>query len=91
MDAIVFAVLFATVYAIVAVARYWFSAPVAAVEISLSPAALPRYAFYSLVRMIVAYLLSLVFAIGYGYFAAYNKRWKRPCWRCSTSCNPFRS
>ena len=74
MDAIVFAALFAVVYAMVAVARYWFSAPVAAVEISLSPAAIPRYAFYSLVRMIVAYLLSLVFAIGYGYIAAYNLR-----------------
>ena len=74
VDAIIFAGLFATVYAIVSVARYWFSAPVAAVEISLSPTAIPRYAFYSLVRMIVAYLLSLVFAIGYGYIAAYNKR-----------------
>src|SRR5580658_2404560 len=74
MDATVFAALFAVIYAIVAVARYWFSAPVAAVDISLSPTAIPRYAFYSLVRMIVAYLLSLVFAIGYGYYAAYNKR-----------------
>ncbi len=78
MDAIVFAGLFATGYAVVAVARYWFSAPVAAVEISLSPAALPRYAFYSLVRMVVAYLLSLLFAIGYGYFAAYHKRVEAP-------------
>jgi NitT/TauT family transport system permease protein len=78
MDAIVFAVLFASIYAIVAVAKYWFSAPVAAVEISLSPSALPRYAFYSLVRMIVAYLLSLVFAIGYGYFAAYHKAVEAP-------------
>jgi NitT/TauT family transport system permease protein len=74
VDAIIFAGLFASVYAIVAVARYWFSAPVAAVEISLSPTAIPRYAFYSLVRMIVAYLLSLVFAVAYGYIAAYNKR-----------------
>ncbi len=74
MDATVFAALFAILYAIVAVTRYWFSAPVAAVQISLSPTALPRYAFYSLVRMIVAYLLSLVFAIAYGYIAAYNKR-----------------
>jgi NitT/TauT family transport system permease protein len=74
MDATVFAALFALLYAIVAVARYWFSAPVAAVQISLSPTVLPRYAFYSLVRMIVAYLLSLVFAIAYGYIAAYNKR-----------------
>jgi NitT/TauT family transport system permease protein len=78
MDAIVFACLFALIYSVVAVARYWFSAPVAAVEISLSPWAIPRYAFYSLVRMIVAYLLSLVFAIGYGYFAAYNKRVEGP-------------
>jgi NitT/TauT family transport system permease protein len=74
MDAIVFGALFATAYAVVSVARYWFSAPVAAVDISLSPAAIPRYAFYSLVRMIVAYLLSLVFAVAYGYIAAYNKR-----------------
>jgi NitT/TauT family transport system permease protein len=78
MDAIVFAALFAIGYAIVAVARYWFSAPVAAVEISLSPGVIPRYAFYSLVRMIVAYLLSLVFAVGYGYFAAYHKRLEAP-------------
>jgi NitT/TauT family transport system permease protein len=78
MDAMVFAALFAIGYAIVAVARYWFSAPVAAVEISLSPAAIPLYAFYSLVRMIVAYLLSLVFAVGYGYFAAYHKRLEAP-------------
>ncbi len=78
MDAIVFAVLFAAIYAIVAIARYWFSAPVAAVKISLSPAAIPLYSFYSLVRMIVAYLLSLGFAIGYGYFAAYNKRLEAP-------------
>ncbi len=78
MDAIVFAGLLAIVYAIVDVARYWFSAPVAAVHISLDPSAIPRYAFYSLVRMIVAYLLSLVFAVGYGYFAAYHKRLEAP-------------
>jgi NitT/TauT family transport system permease protein len=78
MDAIVFAALFAVAYAVVTVARYWFSTPVAAVQIDLSPAAIPRYAFYSLVRMIVAYLLSLVFAVGYGYFAAYHKRIEGP-------------
>jgi NitT/TauT family transport system permease protein len=35
---------------------------------------LPLYAFYSLVRMGVAYILSLIFAVAYGYIAAYNKR-----------------
>jgi NitT/TauT family transport system permease protein len=78
IDVIVFAGLFAIGYSVVSVARYWFSAPVAAVEISLSPWAIPRYSFYSLVRMIVAYVLSLVFAVGYGYFAAYHKRLEAP-------------
>lgn len=78
MDAIVFGFFFAIVYAVVTMVRYWFSTPVAAVQISLAPTALPRYAFYSLVRMIVAYILSLVFAIAYGYFAAFHKRLEAP-------------
>ena len=35
---------------------------------------LPLYAFYSVVRIGLAYVLSLGFAIGYGYLAAYNRR-----------------
>ncbi len=42
--------------------------------ISNSISALPLYAFYSIVRMGIAYLLSLIFAISYGYIAAYNPR-----------------
>ncbi len=34
----------------------------------------PLYAFYSIVRLLLAYLLSLAFAISYGYIAAYNPR-----------------
>ena len=56
------------------VAKYWFGHPVPEIVISLSPRALPLYAFYSIVRIGLAYLLSLLFAIGYGYLAAYNKR-----------------
>jgi NitT/TauT family transport system permease protein len=40
----------------------------------MSPRALPRYALYSIVRMGLAYVLSLFFAIGYGYVAAYSRR-----------------
>ena len=40
----------------------------------LSAKMLPLYAFYSVVRIGVAYLLSLTFAVGYGYIAAYNPR-----------------
>lgn len=53
---------------------YWLSRPVPAVTISHSISALPLYAFYSIVRIGFAYLLSLVFAVAYGYIAAYNPR-----------------
>jgi NitT/TauT family transport system permease protein len=53
---------------------YWLSRPVPAVTISHSVRALPLYAFYSIVRIGFAYLLSLVFAVTYGYIAAYNPR-----------------
>ena len=48
--------------------------PVPAIEISRSAKMLPLYAFYSIVRITVAYLLSLIFAVGYGYIAAYTPR-----------------
>jgi NitT/TauT family transport system permease protein len=61
-------------YAVLRIAEYWLGHPVASIAISNSPRMLPLYAFYSIVRIAVAYLLSLVFAVGYGYIAAYNKR-----------------
>ncbi len=50
-------------------------------EISLSAQALPFYALLSIGRMLVAYVLSLLFSIFYGYMAARNKtaeRWLLP-------------
>ena len=61
-------------YGVVQIATYWFGKPLPEIAISLSPRALPRYAFYSVIRIGLAYLLSLFFAIGYGYTAAYNRR-----------------
>ncbi len=61
-------------YGVVHIAKYWFGGAQPEIVISQSPRALPLYAFYSVVRIGLAYLLSLVFAIGYGYIAAYNKR-----------------
>ena len=55
-------------------ATYWMGAPVPVVPISHSLSALPVYAFYSLGRIGIAYLLSLVFAVAYGYTAVYNPR-----------------
>ena len=42
--------------------------------ISLDPKVLPLYAGYSLLRMILAYILSLVFTLVYGHVAATNRR-----------------
>lgn len=43
------------------------------VDIDLSPLALPRYTFFSLSRGLLAYLLSLAFTLGYGYWAAKDR------------------
>src|SRR5579863_3766551 len=61
-------------FGIIHMARYWMGAAVPVVPISHSVRALPLYAFYSIVRIGLAYLLSLIFAISYGYTAAYNPR-----------------
>jgi NitT/TauT family transport system permease protein len=64
----------AVFFAIVSTGVYWFQKPIPVVAISNSISALPLYAFYSIVRMVIAYLLSLAFAVTYGYIAAYNPR-----------------
>jgi NitT/TauT family transport system permease protein len=64
----------AVFFAIVSTGVYWFQKPIPMVPISSSIGALPVYAFYSIVRMTIAYLLSLAFAVAYGYIAAYNAR-----------------
>jgi NitT/TauT family transport system permease protein len=48
-------------------------APHQSVPIDLSPLALPRYTFYSLTRGLVAYVLSLLFTLAYGYWAAKDR------------------
>ena len=64
----------AVFFTIVHAGTYVLGAPVPVVPISHAISALPVYAAYSVVRIFVAYLLSLAFAISYGYIAAYNPR-----------------
>jgi NitT/TauT family transport system permease protein len=65
-------------YGVVLIARYWSGGAIPVSEIHRSPTALPLYAFYSLARILIAYLLSLVFALGYGWLAAHYKRLEAP-------------
>ena len=64
-------------YGIVEIGRNWLGAFHPQVEISRRLSALPVYAGYSLLRIALAYVLSLVFALVYGYIAAYRPRAER--------------
>jgi NitT/TauT family transport system permease protein len=51
----------------------WTGRQPEAVEIDLSPWALPRYTFFSLSRGLIAYVLSLLFTLVYGYWASKDR------------------
>jgi NitT/TauT family transport system permease protein len=73
-DASVFVGLLAILYALFASGKIWFAPFTPVANISSSPRALPLYAAYSLVRIAIAYILSLLFALGYGMAAAKSER-----------------
>jgi NitT/TauT family transport system permease protein len=76
-DVIMFGAGIALFYAVVTVGHSWLGPFTPSVEISRSLRALPAYAGYSLLRITIAYVLSLGFALVYGYVAAYNPRAER--------------
>ena len=67
----------ALLYSMVMLARYWSGPLTPQVEIDLRIRALPLYALYSMLRLGIAYVLSLGFTLVYGYIAAYNRRAER--------------
>jgi NitT/TauT family transport system permease protein len=73
-DLLMFGAGIAVFYGVLMVGRTWLGAFTPEVEISRSPLALPAYAGYSLLRITIAYLLSLVFALAYGYVASSSAR-----------------
>jgi NitT/TauT family transport system permease protein len=76
-DVIMFGAGIALLYAVVRVGQSWLGPFTPTVEISRSLRALPAYAGYSLLRIAIAYVLSLGFTLVYGYVAAYNPRAER--------------
>ncbi len=76
-DLIMFSAGLALFYGIVEVGRTWLGPSTPHVEISRSLGDLPVYAGYSLLRIALAYVLSLLFAVTYGYVAAYRPRAER--------------
>ncbi len=74
IDVAVFVSVFAVIFGVYSIGRSWLGPVKVEAEISQNPRSLPLYALYSLVRILVAYVLSLVFALIYGYVAAKSKR-----------------
>jgi len=62
-----------TLFGLIRLAQEWTGALRPAVEIDLSVAALPGYALLSLSRGLAAYAISLLFTLGYGYWAARDR------------------
>lgn len=60
-------------YGVIDLASEWAGEHRPGIEIDLSPGALPRYTFFSLVRGLLAYAISLGFTLVYGYWAAKDR------------------
>jgi NitT/TauT family transport system permease protein len=76
-DIVMFGAGIALLYGVLMVGRHWLGPFTPEVDISRSPLALVAYAGYSLLRITMAYVLSLAFALVYGYVAASNPRAER--------------
>jgi len=74
IDIGVFIAVFAVIFGVYSIGRSWLGPVRVEAEISQDPKSLPLYATYSLVRILIAYAISLVFALAYGYAAARSKR-----------------
>ena len=67
----------ASFYALLSLTHYWIAPVSVQPEIQLSLSALPKYAMFSLLRIMLAYFVSLIFTLIYGYVAAYNAKAER--------------
>ncbi len=74
VDVLLILIIIAAITLLVAAASRWTARLNPPVQISLAYSALPAYAGYSLLRMMLGYLLSLVFTLVYGHIAATNRR-----------------
>lgn len=64
-------------YGLLALAHYWAGPVSGSAQIQLTPAALPKYALFSLARLGAAYFISLATAVIYAYAAAHSRSAER--------------
>jgi len=73
-DILVLALLAAVIYSLVAFGREWQAAFNPSVAIDLSASSLPKYTIFSALRGLTAFLVSLLFTLTIGYWAAKSPR-----------------
>src|SRR5881275_3292931 len=76
-DVVMLCLLGGVIATVVAFAREFEAPFLQAVRIDLRPAALPRYTLYSLMRGVLALLISYLFALGFGWAAARSRAAER--------------
>jgi NitT/TauT family transport system permease protein len=64
----------ALLFGLVQLGQQWTGAKRPVVEIDLSPRSLPLYTFFSMMRGLVAYVISLIFTLVYAFWAAKDSR-----------------
>jgi NitT/TauT family transport system permease protein len=64
----------AILFGLVRLGEQWTGAKRPVVEIDLSPSSLPIYTFFSMMRGLVAYVISLAFTLVYAFWAAKDRR-----------------
>lgn len=74
VDLLVLAIGLAALYGLVLMGRQWTGAARPVVYIDLSPLALPKYTFFSMMRGLAAYAVSLAFTLVYAFWAAKDAR-----------------
>jgi NitT/TauT family transport system permease protein len=74
IDTAVFIAVCGVIFGVYSIGRSWLGPVRVSTAISQDPRSLPLYALYSLVRILLAYLISLLFALVYGYVAAKSRR-----------------
>ena len=74
MDAVVIMAGLAILYGLVTLGRQWTGVHRPVVEINLSVWALPKYTFFSMMRGLAAYVISLFFTLVYAFWAAKDAR-----------------
>jgi len=74
VDLLLVAAAFGMLYGLILLGRQWTAIQRPQLEIDLSLLALPKYTFFSMMRGIAAYVLSILFTLVYAFWAAKDER-----------------